>query len=107
MPTQLCHKPVSSHLFKHQAADEVWGTVFDTSLDLLGKTLDSVIRCQSELQEILQAMASWAVDYVFQNRARLFKKVMSKDAVAAHYQPLLNMYGDTMSGRIKLKAWEH
>ena len=80
---------------------------FDKSVDAPRKNLDFDITSHTEIREFLQSVDDWTVEYISQNSARLFKKVMSKEAVKEHYKPLLITFGDSASVRTKINLSGH
>ena len=76
-------------------------------MDLPRTNLDFDITDQKELLEFLKKVDDWTVDHIFDDGVRLFKKVMSREAVKEHYKPLLNIYGDRASVRTKINIRGH
>jgi hypothetical protein len=100
------HKPVSFHLGTNLRT-RFGASAFDKTVDLPRKNLDFDITDQKELLEFLKKVDDWTVDHIFDDGVRLFKKVMSKEAVKEHYKPLLNIYGDRASVKTKINIRGH
>ena len=100
------HTPVSFHLGT-SLRTRFGASSFDKTLDSARKNLDFDITDQKELLEFLKKVDDWTVDHIFDNGVRLFKKVMSKEAVKEHYKPLLNIYGDRASVQAKINIRGH
>ena len=95
------HGPVIFHLGSHLKT-RFGASSFDKSIDTARKNLDFDITLDANLIELLKLIDEWTIDYIYSNQSRLCKAIMSREAVAANYKPLLTTYGSSTSVRTKI-----
>ena len=80
---------------------------FDKNVESIRKNFDFDVTCHKQICALLKQIDDWAIQYIFDHAANIFKKAMSKDVIKENYKPLLTQYGDTMRVRTKINTSGH
>ena len=80
---------------------------FDKNVETSRKNLDFDITNDKQICAMLKQIDEWAIQYIFDNAAKILKKVMSKDVIKENYRPLLTSYGDTIRVKTKINTAGH
>ena len=80
---------------------------FDKNVESIRKNFDFDVTCDKQICALLKQIDDWAIQYIFDNAVKIFKKAMSKDVIKENYKPLLTQYGDTVRVRTKINTSGH
>jgi len=100
------HKPIAFHLGS-RLRTRFGASSFDKNVESIRKNLDFDVTCDKQICALLKRIDDWAIQYIFDNAAKILKKAMSKDVIKENYKPLLTQYGDTMRVRTKINTSGH
>ena len=100
------HKPIAFHLGS-RLRTRFGASSFDKNVETSRKKLDFDITCDKQICTMLKQIDDWAVQYIFDNSAKILKKVMSKDVIQENDRPLLTSYGDNIRVKTKINTAGH
>ena len=80
---------------------------FDKNVESSRKNFDFDVTHDKQICALLKQIDDWAIQYIFDNSAKILKKVMSKDIIKENYRPLLTSYGDTIRVKTKINTAGH
>ena len=100
------HKPIAFHLGS-RLRTRFGASSFDKNVESSRKNLDFDVTNDKQICAMLKQMDDWAIQYIFDNAAKILKKVTSKDLIKENYKPLLTQYGDTIRVRTKINTAGH
>jgi hypothetical protein len=95
------HKPVTFNLGS-SLKTRFGANTFDKNVESTRKNLDFDITGDKQIQEVLEGIDKWTVQYILDNGGKFMKKVMTKEVIKEHYKPLLSSYGDRLSVKTKI-----
>ena len=100
------HKPIAFHLGS-RLRTRFGASSFDKNVETSRKNLDFDVTNDKQICAMLKQIDDWAISYIFDNAAKILKKVTSKDVIKENYKPLLTQYGDTTRVRTKINTAGH
>ena len=100
------HKPIAFHLGS-RLRTRFGASSFDINLESCRKNLDFDVTNDKQICAMLKQIDDWAIQYIFDNAAKILKNVMSKDVTKENCKPLLTQYGDTVRVRTKINTSGH
>ena len=100
------HKPIAFHLGS-RLRTRFGASSFDKNVETSRKNLDFDVTNDKQICAMLKQIDDWAISYIFDNAAKILKKVTSKDVIKENYKPLLTQYGDTIRVRTKINTAGH
>ena len=100
------HKPIAFFLGSNLRT-RFGASSFDKNVETSRKNLDFDITQDKQIIAMLKEIDLWVIQYIFDNAARILKKVMSKDVITENYKPLVTSYGDNVRVKTKINTSGH
>jgi len=100
------HKPITFHLGSNLRT-RFGASTFDKNVETSRKNLDFDITQDKQIIAMLKEIDLWVIQYIFDNAARILKKVMSKDVIKENYKHLVTSYGDNVRVKTQINTSGH